>query len=195
MQQRSACLVFSTDTRGLEQFSVLFFSFQPFVFSTRQAIRQTGKTRTFSCLQPLAVVASRGVCAICVRVRDSCTSKSRGRKVRDYLWRNNAAIMLMKMHFPTRLPVVEGGAGQGERGSTGCHLKKETANFVFFANKPCQPTQSQPPIAARQLVSPSVISQQSSAISRLSSVLSPHSSVLGPPSTVLCPPSAVRCLC
>lgn len=88
-----------------------------------------------------------------------------------------------------------GGAGQGGRGTTGCHLKKETANFVFFANKPCQPTQSQPPIAARQLVSPSVISQQSSAISRLSSVLSPQSSFLGPPSTVLCPPSAVRCLC
>lgn len=137
-------------------------------------------------MQPLAVVASRGVCAICVRVRDSCTSKSRGRKVRDYLWRNYATIMLMKMHFPTRLPVVEGGAGQGGRGTTGCHLKKETANFVFFANKPCQPTQSQPPSQ-----SDSSSARQSSANSRQLSVVCPQSSVLSPHSSVLHPQSCV----
>lgn len=116
----------------------------------------------------------------------SVTSKSRGRKVRDYLWRNYAAIMLMKMHFPARLPLVEGWLeGEGGRCRTRCHLKKETANFVFFANKPCQLAQSPPhsPDSSSAL--------QSSANSRQLSVVCPQFSVLGPRSSIHSPASSV----
>lgn len=91
--------------------------------------------------------------------------------------------------LPDKAATGRGRVGRGGKGRTGCHLKKETANFVFFANKPCQLAQSPPhsPDSSSAL--------QSSTNSRQLSVVCPQFSVLGPPSTVLRPQSAVRCLC
>lgn len=184
MLQRSACLVFSTDTRDLDQFQCCFFlASLSFLAHGRQSGRQAKPGHSAACspwLWSHHAAYARFACAKChVEVRRAKSARLFVAKLRcDYADENA---------LPDKAASGRGlgGAGRGGRGTTGCHLKKETANFVFFANKPCQPAQSQPH-------SPdSSSARQSSTNSRQLSVVCPQSSLLSPRSSIHSPASSV----